>query len=385
MSDCTPCPPCDTEFPLFCEGLETTTDGRKIVVEDNASCQKVLQEPSEISVLQYDQNNDVAWKSGSLTAPIKLPSLQLNAVDVAPKIMVLQVDGTVRQWQPTDTGDNFLAYWDGTQWKIGNLASLLPAGNGVLVKTGSSFSLANGVNGDFLQVLSGSIQFNSTIPGGIPTGTVVPFASTTTPSGWVLCDGGLYGRTSGDPSPQPNLFSVIGTTYGVGDGLTTFAVPDLRGMFVRGFDDGRGIDPLRAFGSQQAFNIQQHNHGGTTGSEAAHTHSYSGTTAIETQDHFHYAVAGVTGSQEPYGSVNINASEYIAARAESGGTPDWSYNLNGVSTVANVGRTSNETSTHNHSFSGTTGTGSSHTHTISNFGGTETRPINVAMNYIIKT
>jgi hypothetical protein len=156
-------------------------------------------------------------------------------------------------------------------------------------------------------------------------------------------------------------------------------------MFVRGFDDGRGIDPLRAFGSQQAFNIQQHNHGGTTGSEAAHTHSYSGTTAIETQDHFHYAVAGVTGSQEPYGSVNINASEYIAARAESGGTTNWSYTLNGVSTVANVGRTSNETSTHNHTFSGTTGTGSSHTHTISDFGGTETRPINVAMNYIIKT
>jgi microcystin-dependent protein len=385
MSNCTPAPPCDTEFPLFCEGLETTTDGRKIVVEDNASCQKVLLEPTEVSVLQYDANNDVAWKSGSLTSPIKLPSLQLNAVNVAPKIMVLQADGTVRQWQPTDTGDNFLAYWDGTQWKIGNLASLLPAGNGVLVKTGSSFSLANGVNGDFLQVLSGSIQFNSTIPGGIPTGTVVPFASTTTPSGWILCDGGLYGRTSGDPSPQPNLFSVIGTTYGAGDSLTTFAVPDLRGMFVRGFDDGRGIDPLRAFGSQQADALKSHNHGGTTGNGTAHTHSYSGATATETQDHFHYAVAGVTGSPERWDTININASEYIAARAESTGTPDWSYTLNGVSTVATRGRTSNESSTHNHTFSGTTGTGSSHTHTISDFGGTETRPINVAMNYIIKT
>ena len=182
MSDCTPCPPCDTEFPLFCEGLETTTDGRKLVVEDHASCQKVLVEPTEVSVLQYDANNDVAWKSGSLTSPIKLPSLQLNAINVAPKIMVLQADGTVRQWQPTDTGDNFLAYWDGTQWKIGNLASLLPAGNGVLVKTGSSFSLANGVNGDFLQVLSGSIQFNSTIPGGIPTGAIVPYAANSAPS-----------------------------------------------------------------------------------------------------------------------------------------------------------------------------------------------------------
>jgi microcystin-dependent protein len=360
MSNCTNCPPCDTEFPLFCEGLEVTTDGRKIVVEDKASCQKVLLEPTEVSVLQYDQNNDVAWKSGSLASPIKLPSLQLNAVNVAPKIMVLQVDGTVRQWQPTDAGDNFLAYWDGTQWKIGNLASLLPSGDGVLVKTGSSFSLASGVNGEFLQVVSGNIQFNSTIPGGVPTGTIVSFASTTTPSGWILCDGGLYGRTSGDPSPQPNLFSVIGTTYGIGDGLTTFAVPDLRGMFVRGFDNGSGIDPLRAFGSQQAFNVQQHNHGGITGSESSHTHLFSGTTGVDSPDHTH----------------------------NSNGTPGLGQGAVGANTVQQwVGSqpTSGATSRHAHSFSGTTGTGSSHTHTISNFGGTETRPINVAMNYIIKT
>lgn len=362
MSDCTNCPPCDTEFPLFCEGLETTTDGRKLVVEDNASCQKVLQEPSEISVLQYDQNNDVAWKSGSLTAPIKLPSLQLNAVNVAPKIMVLQADGTVRQWQPTDTGDNFLAYWDGTQWKIGNLASLLPAGNGVIVKNGSSFSLANGVNGDFLQVLSGSIQFNSTIPGGIPTGTVVPFAATTTPSGWVICDGGLYGRTALDPSPQPNLFSVIGTTYGAGDGLTTFSVPDLRGVFVRGFDNGRGLDPLRVFGTQQADSFKSHNHSGNTGLfNATHTHAFSGTTGVDSPDHTHtYAV-----DNQP-----------VPGFGNAGNVQDGTTNVN----------TSGASTRHTHTFSGTTSSGGSdHSHTIASDGQTETRPVNVAMNYIIKT
>ena len=357
MSDCTPCPPCDTEFPLFCEGLETTTDGRKIVVEDHASCQKVLLEPNEVSVLQYDQNNDVAWKSGSLTSPIKLPSLQLNAINVAPKIMVLQADGTVRQWQPTDTGDNFLAYWDGTQWKIGNLASLLPAGNGVLVKTGSSFSLANGVNGDFLQVLSGSIQFNSTVPGGTPTGTVVQYAANSAPSGWLICDGGLYGRTALDPSPQVNLFGVIGTTYGIGDGLTTFAVPDLRGMFVRGFDNGRGLDPLRVFGTQQAYGVESHNHNGVTGNQSAtHTHSFSGTTS--------------TMSVRPKVSTQ-----------ESFGTPSGSVVNNAV-----VNSTTVDMVDHTHSYNGTTSTQSAdHTHSIANYGITETRPINVAMNYIIKT
>ena len=360
MSDCTNCPPCDTEFPLFCEGLETTTDGRKLVVEDNASCQKVLLEPTEVSVLQYDQNNDVAWKSGSLTSPIKLPSLQLNAINVAPKIMVLQVDGTVRQWQPTDTGDNFLAYWDGTQWKIGNLATFFPSGDGVIIKGGSSFYVASGVDGEFLQVINGGIQFNSSVPGGTPTGTVTAFAGTVTPSGWVLCDGGLYGRTSGDPSPQPNLFDVIGTTWGVGDGLTTFAVPDLRGMFVRGFDDGRGIDPLRAFGTQQAGSFQSHNHNGVTGAESAHRHAYSGTTGTDSPDHTHNS-NGTAGLGQ--GAAGPNTVQ------QSGGSQP----------------TSGASARHTHSFSGTTAAGSSHTHSISSSGGTETRPINVAMNYIIKT
>ena len=364
MSDCTNCPPCDTEFPLFCEGLETTTDGRKLVVEDNASCQKVLVEPSEVSVLQYDANNDVAWKSGSLTSPIKLPSLQLNAINVAPKIMVLQADGTVRQWQPTDTGDNFLAYWDGTQWKIGNLASLLPAGNGVLVKNGSSFSLASGVNGDFLQVLSGSIQFNSTIPGGIPTGTVVPYAANSAPSGWVICNGALYGRTALDPSPQPNLFGVIGTTYGAGDGLTTFAVPDLRGMFVRGFDNGRGLDPLRVFGTDQTFAVESHNHGGNTGNQSVgHTHPFSGTTGGQSIDHVH----------------NYIRSSFALRQAPAGGS-------NNVAVSEFTTTTSGVNTDHTHNFSGTTGAVSAdHTHSISSYGTTETRPRNVAMNYIIKT
>jgi phage-related tail fiber protein len=56
------------------------------------------------------------------------------------------------------------------------------------------------------------------------------------------------------------LFAAIGTTFGVGDGSTTFNVPDLRGEFIRGWDDGRGVDTSRAFGSTQAEMIGPHNH-----------------------------------------------------------------------------------------------------------------------------
>lgn len=64
-----------------------------------------------------------------------------------------------------------------------------------------------------------------------PTGMVMIFAGPTAPAGWFMCNGVLRPRT--DP-----LFGVIGTTYGAGDGLTTYALPDLRGRVVAGPDLG---------------------------------------------------------------------------------------------------------------------------------------------------
>ena len=80
-----------------------------------------------------------------------------------------------------------------------------------------------------------------------PTGSVYTFAGSTVPTGWLKCNGALLSRTT-----YASLFAVIGTTYGAGDGSTTFALPDLRGEFVRGVDDGRGVDSGRSLGSAQA-------------------------------------------------------------------------------------------------------------------------------------
>lgn len=65
------------------------------------------------------------------------------------------------------------------------------------------------------------------------------------------------------------LFALIGTAYGAGDGATTFNLPDSRGLFIRGWDNGRGIDAARAFASNQADQFQTHTHGT---SEAPHSH-----------------------------------------------------------------------------------------------------------------
>ena len=65
-----------------------------------------------------------------------------------------------------------------------------------------------------------------------PTGTVSAFAGSAAPTGYALCDGSAVNRTA-----QAALFSVIGTTYGIGDGSTTFNLPDLRGRVVAGLGE----------------------------------------------------------------------------------------------------------------------------------------------------
>ena len=86
---------------------------------------------------------------------------------------------------------------------------------------------------------------------GIPVGTVVYFAAVFPPAGYLKADGSAVGRET-----YPDLFAAIGTTFGEGDGETTFNVPDLRGEFIRGFDSSRGVDSGRTFGSGQGDAIR---------------------------------------------------------------------------------------------------------------------------------
>lgn len=72
---------------------------------------------------------------------------------------------------------------------------------------------------------------------------------------WLLCNAQVVSRTT-----YAALFAKIGTTYGAGDGSTTFALPDLRGEFLRGLDNGRGVDSGRSIGSNQGEMIGPHNH-----------------------------------------------------------------------------------------------------------------------------
>jgi phage-related tail fiber protein len=111
---------------------------------------------------------------------------------------------------------------------------------------------------------------------GVPVGVIAWYTTTVPPSGWLECNGQAIGR-----SQYPDLFREIGVTYGAGDGLNTFNIPDLRGLFVRAWDNGRGVDPGRTFYSYQPQQVGPHTHGaitavsGYTDTQGSHTHTAS--------------------------------------------------------------------------------------------------------------
>lgn len=94
----------------------------------------------------------------------------------------------------------------------------------------------------------------------VPAGAVQHFAMAAAPTGWIKANGAAVSR-----STYAALFSAIGTTFGAGDGTTTFNVPDLRAEFIRGLDDLRGVDANRTLGSAQIDAFQGHHHSFSSG------------------------------------------------------------------------------------------------------------------------
>lgn len=89
-----------------------------------------------------------------------------------------------------------------------------------------------------------------------PVATVIYTAGAVEPAGYLKANGALVSRATYAP-----LFGVIGVIYGAGDGATTFALPDLRGEFIRSLDSGRGVDPGRVLGTAQGHLFASHSHG----------------------------------------------------------------------------------------------------------------------------
>ena len=119
------------------------------------------------------------------------------------------------------------------------------------------------------QTLAGDKPFPGRCSGSSePIGSIKMWPTNTPPDGWLLCYGQLISRET-----YADLFGVISTTFGVGDGSTTFNLPDFRGRVPLGQDDMGGSS------ADRVTNAQADDIGGAAGDEAAlaaHTHTYAG-------------------------------------------------------------------------------------------------------------
>lgn len=205
---------------------------------------------------------------------------------------------------------------------------------------------------------------------GNPPGMVIWFAGTATPTGWLYCNGEAVSRTT-----YAALFAAIGTTYGEGDASTTFNLPDLRGEFVRGLDDGAQVDVGRTLGSNQTEAFKSHAHTGTASSSgSSHSHSGSSSSAgghthpLSDPGHTHnYKGPVVGGYQAASGAAYVNKGME-----------------NILSDPRTTGITMSSAGSHSHSLTIDSGGDHSHTVSVTATGGTETRPRNIALRALIR-
>jgi microcystin-dependent protein len=198
--------------------------------------------------------------------------------------------------------------------------------------------------GDYVEISNSSllsVPYANAAFNGVPSGTIMAFGGSKDkiPAGFVACDGTEYQN-----SQLPGLFAAIGYSWG-GNGSSTFRVPDLRGQFLRGQNDNSGVDPDAGgryaknggksgdnVGSFQGDQFRSHNHGGSTSTDGNHSHS------VPRYDGWAEASGTYWGDiVTKNGSGSVNSS-----------------------------------------------TNGNHSHTISSNGGSETRPTNASVYYIIK-
>jgi len=168
-----------------------------------------------------------------------------------------------------------------------------------------------------------------------PIGCIVPFGASVAslPGGWLPCDGTEYGRTGGDANPQPALFGIIGILWGIGDGVNSFNVPDLRARSLSSINDG-------TLPAGQAGGLSSRSVSATVGAE---THSHT------VNSHNHSISAD--GSHTHGGTTQFDAPSatgFSPAISAAGGVKhDHTFTTNSAGSHSHAGGTGNATPTTN--------------------------------------
>lgn len=214
------------------------------------------------------------------------------------------------------TDGNFLVS-DGTTWTtesgatartslgLSAMATQDPASVAITGGTISGLSSLS-VDGD-TTVTNGRISGN----GALPAGAVMSFAMQTPPTGWKECNGDELAELD-----YPDLFAAIGTIYNTGtEASGNFRLPDLRGEFVRGWDNGKGTDSGRTFASSQGDAIRNITGSVATGHSLG-LYGTSGTGAIRASGTLRGSV-GSSGSASYYEGHDFDASRQVPTASEN--------------------------------------------------------------------
>jgi phage-related tail fiber protein len=135
-----------------------------------------------------------------------------------------------------------------------------------------------------------------------PVGSIVIWPLEIPPEGWMECNGALLSRMT-----YADLFNTIGTRYGIGDGTTTFKLPDMRGMFVRGWDHSKGEDPDLSRRSPPAGGTMgSGDHVGTVQPDAFKQHFHGG---MEIYPEFSRYASGSSGASPRWATKNSGSTD----------------------------------------------------------------------------
>lgn len=227
----------------------------------------------------------------------------------------------------------------------------------------------------------------------MPSGVMLPFGGTTAPTGWLLCDGSPIDRTT-----YAALFSAIGTTHGIGDGVNTFNLPDMRGVFPRGagtngtsnYGGVAGHTP--AGGSAGAKNGQKTAKNGlaaasSSTSVSGNRNQFDRTSGTVSSGHTHGFGSGGMSANASHAHANLG---FGTATAVFGGgvlgAGEWGGSTGSANTDHTHGGTTgdiNQNHTHNVNYDSTfSASGTAAAQAIT--GDTETTPASLTLHYIIK-
>ena len=269
---------CNPNFPTSCTALGTGTIQR-VVGEDSAYCKYTVPTLSSNSILFYNASTGlVNWGDASSSNPVFLGNGSAQATASSNvKIQGTTPTGQLVAFTPSTSTEAQIPVVSpsGTSVNWSTIESIIP-NQGLVYKTGS---VADGsldantvyqLTGNNSQIVSFDTAGNpvavsgTTFGSAVPSGAIMPFAYNITsgniPSGWLLCDGSTYTVTT-----YPTLGALLANTYGGSTG--TFAVPNLKGLFIRGSGSqtsGGVTYTSGSIGTIQQDQIQGHYHSVTS-------------------------------------------------------------------------------------------------------------------------